>query len=101
MNTAHPHTHYIHRAGWLRAAVLGANDGIISTSSLLLGIAATEPTGNLLVLDSQRMNNSLVKVTVKKLAKPRLKSVNFTKESGKAGVFYGALNGQPGMFAGQ
>lgn len=50
MNTAHPHTHYIHRAGWLRAAVLGANDGIISTSSLLLGIAATEPTGNFLLI---------------------------------------------------
>ena len=31
--------HYSHRAGWLRAAVLGANDGIISTSSLILGFA--------------------------------------------------------------
>jgi len=48
--TAHPHTHHIHRAGGLRAAVLGANDGIISTSSLLLGIAATAPTGNLLLV---------------------------------------------------
>ena len=28
------------RSGWLRAAVLGANDGIISTSSLLIGVAA-------------------------------------------------------------
>ena len=50
MATLHPHTHHLHRAGWLRAAVLGANDGIISTSSLLLGIAATEPTGNLLLV---------------------------------------------------
>ena len=50
MATPHPHTHHLHRAGWLRAAVLGANDGIISTSSLLLGIAATEPTGNLLLV---------------------------------------------------
>lgn len=32
--------HYIHRSNWLRAAVLGANDGIISTSSLAIGIAA-------------------------------------------------------------
>jgi vacuolar iron transporter family protein len=32
--------HKIHRVGWLRAAVLGANDGIISTASLLLGVAA-------------------------------------------------------------
>jgi vacuolar iron transporter family protein len=32
-------THYIHRSNWLRAAVLGANDGIISVSSLAIGIA--------------------------------------------------------------
>lgn len=33
-------THYIHRSNWLRAAVLGANDGIISISSLAIGVAA-------------------------------------------------------------
>lgn len=33
--------HYISRIGWLRAAVLGANDGIISTASLIVGIAAS------------------------------------------------------------
>ena len=38
--SAHEELHYIHRAGWLRAAVLGANDGILSTSSLMIGIAA-------------------------------------------------------------
>lgn len=32
-------SHYIHRSNWLRAAVLGANDGIISISSLAIGIA--------------------------------------------------------------
>ncbi|MGZ6491674.1 MAG: VIT1/CCC1 transporter family protein, partial [Bacteroidia bacterium] len=32
--------HYIHRSNWLRAAVLGANDGILSTSSLAIGVAA-------------------------------------------------------------
>ena len=32
--------HYIHRSNWLRAAVLGANDGILSTASLALGVAA-------------------------------------------------------------
>jgi vacuolar iron transporter family protein len=32
--------HYVDRASWLRAAVLGANDGILSTSSLILGVAA-------------------------------------------------------------
>lgn len=34
------HYHHTHRAGWLRASVMGANDGIISTSGLLLGVAA-------------------------------------------------------------
>jgi vacuolar iron transporter family protein len=33
-------SHYIHRSNWLRAAVLGANDGIISISSLAIGVAA-------------------------------------------------------------
>src|ERR1700675_1045188 len=32
------------RIGWLRAAVLGANDGLISTSSLVVGVAAAEPS---------------------------------------------------------
>ena len=32
--------HYVHRTAWLRAAVLGANDGIISTASLIVGVAA-------------------------------------------------------------
>ena len=39
--SAHPDDpHFISRAGWLRAAVLGANDGIVSVSSLLTGVAA-------------------------------------------------------------
>lgn len=40
MNKSHKETHRIDRIGWLRAAVLGANDGIISTASLLIGVAA-------------------------------------------------------------
>ena len=36
----HFETHRIHRVGWLRAAVLGANDGIVSTASLIVGVAA-------------------------------------------------------------
>ncbi len=36
----HVETHRTHRVGWLRAAVLGANDGIVSTASLVLGVAA-------------------------------------------------------------
>jgi vacuolar iron transporter family protein len=42
--------HRVGRMAWLRAAVLGANDGILSTSSLLLGVAATHAThGNVIV----------------------------------------------------
>jgi VIT1/CCC1 family predicted Fe2+/Mn2+ transporter len=36
----HSEIHMVHRIGWLRAAVLGANDGIVSTSSLVVGVAA-------------------------------------------------------------
>ena len=41
------HVHRTHRSGWLRAGVLGANDGILSISSLVLGVAAahTDPHG--------------------------------------------------------
>jgi len=38
----HPELHRTHRIGWLRAAVLGANDGIVSTASLVIGVAAAE-----------------------------------------------------------
>jgi VIT1/CCC1 family predicted Fe2+/Mn2+ transporter len=40
---AHPERHLVKRIGWLRAAVLGANDGIVSTASLIVGVAAAEP----------------------------------------------------------
>jgi vacuolar iron transporter family protein len=36
------HVHRTHRSGWLRAGVLGANDGVLSISSLLLGVAAAQ-----------------------------------------------------------
>src|SRR5512137_2800177 len=38
--------HRTHRVGWLRAAVLGANDGIVSTASLIVGVAAAEANRN-------------------------------------------------------
>ena len=40
MSRLHRENHLVARIGWLRAAVLGANDGIISTASLILGVAA-------------------------------------------------------------
>ena len=46
----HPEVHRTQRIGWLRAAVLGANDGIVSTASLLVGVAAAETSrGNILL----------------------------------------------------
>ena len=42
--SAHAELHYLDRAGWLRAAVLGANDGIVSVSSLIVGVAAADPS---------------------------------------------------------
>lgn len=45
----HPERHTSHRVGWLRAGVLGANDGIVSTAALLLGVAAADPTTAVLV----------------------------------------------------
>ncbi|QHL87854.1 VIT family protein [Nibribacter ruber] len=42
--------HYIHRSNWLRAAVLGANDGIISIASLAIGIATASTTREPIVL---------------------------------------------------
>ena len=47
----HPNeTHFVTRIGWLRAAVMGANDGIVSTASLIIGVAAagTDQVGILL-----------------------------------------------------
>lgn len=46
MHPLHRETHLIERIGWLRAAVLGANDGIISTASLMVGVAAASTSSN-------------------------------------------------------
>jgi len=43
-------SHYIHRSNWLRAAVLGANDGIISISSLAIGVTAANSTRDAILL---------------------------------------------------
>lgn len=42
--------HRIHRSGWLRAAVLGANDGIVSTASLIVGVAAADAARGSIIL---------------------------------------------------
>lgn len=45
----HHEPHRLHHSGWLRAAVLGANDGIISTASLLMGMAAAQASATTLM----------------------------------------------------
>ena len=47
---SHAETHLVDRIGWLRAAVLGANDGIVSTASLIVGVAAASPNTNEVLL---------------------------------------------------
>jgi len=49
--SAHPDDpHYVQRGGWLRAAVLGGNDGIISVASLIIGVAAANPAPSVVVI---------------------------------------------------
>ena len=45
-----PENHYVNRSNWLRAAVLGANDGILSTASLVVGVAAASSTREPIIL---------------------------------------------------
>ncbi|MFT3748974.1 MAG: VIT family protein [Agriterribacter sp.] len=42
--------HYVNRSGWLRAAVLGSNDGILSTTSIVIGVAAANTDRNAIIL---------------------------------------------------
>ena len=46
----HEENHRLHRSGWLRAAVLGANDGLVSTASLIVGVAAAEVSQDNIIL---------------------------------------------------
>ncbi len=50
MRTLHLERHRTDRIGWLRAAVLGANDGIVSTASLIVGVAASNAAGSEIVV---------------------------------------------------
>ena len=50
MPTLHLEKHHTGRTGWLRAAVLGANDGILSTASLVLGVATAHGTHRSVVI---------------------------------------------------
>lgn len=48
----HKEDHYVNRSGWLRAAILGANDGILSTASIAIGVAAASDIRDPIVLAS-------------------------------------------------
>ncbi|PZQ79859.1 MAG: hypothetical protein DI549_18730 [Ancylobacter novellus] len=50
MRPRHSENHFVDRAGWLRAAVLGANDGILSTASLIVGVAAANADSGAVLL---------------------------------------------------
>lgn len=50
MTHHHLEKHYVNRVGWLRAAVLGANDGILSTTSITIGVAAATPSREAIIL---------------------------------------------------
>jgi VIT1/CCC1 family predicted Fe2+/Mn2+ transporter len=49
MENSHYERHFVARVGWLRAAVLGANDGIVSTASLIVGVAAASGRAEVLI----------------------------------------------------
>jgi hypothetical protein len=73
--------HRTGRIGWLRAAVLGANDGILSTSSLVLGVATAHAThSNVLALEGDPVSLKPVSAP-----KPPL-SRNFLREVCSAGT---------------
>ncbi|WP_417622971.1 VIT1/CCC1 transporter family protein [Parasphingorhabdus sp.] len=50
MSRLHDESHLLERVGWLRAAVLGANDGIVSTASLIVGVAAAATSQQTILL---------------------------------------------------
>jgi len=50
MRLSHPELHRTDRIGWLRAAVLGANDGIVSTASLVVGVAAASTNNSEIIV---------------------------------------------------
>lgn len=50
MSRLHTETHLVDRVGWLRASVLGANDGIVSTASLIVGVASASQSSSAILL---------------------------------------------------
>ena len=53
--------HYVNRVGWLRASVLGANDGLLSTTSIVIGVAAAQPEFIFYQIQIILFSNSMIK----------------------------------------
>ncbi|MCF1708901.1 hypothetical protein L0V05_08745 [Tabrizicola sp. J26] len=66
--SAHAELHHLDRAGWLRTAVLGANDGIVSVSSLIVGAAAAVPLAAALLARATQIIPAVVITTLSSLA---------------------------------
>ena len=80
MHIHHREGHATDRIGWLRASVLGANDGIVSTASLVIGVAAAQ-TGH----------NKIVQILLEKGASPNLATGN-----GDTALIYASMFGNAG-----
>jgi vacuolar iron transporter family protein len=72
LSRLHAETHLVARIGWLRAAVLGANDGIGSTASLIVGVASASATrGDVLVAGIAGLVAGAMSMVVRIYSSPR------------------------------
>ncbi len=83
----HSELHRTDRIGWLRAAVLGANDGIVSTASLIVGVAAAETThgsvliagvAGLVAVPCRWLQGSMYRSVLNRTRRMRISIVNVT-----------------------
>lgn len=67
--------HRANRAGWLRAAVLGSNDGLVSTSSLMIGIAAANKSDFLITAGLAGIAAGAMSMAVESMSQSNLKMI--------------------------
>ena len=80
MENSHYEKHFVARVGWLRAAVLGANDGIVSTAALIVGVAAASGRAEVLVAGAAGLASVLYVAGAAAGEPPPLKSVAYQPE---------------------
>jgi VIT1/CCC1 family predicted Fe2+/Mn2+ transporter len=66
-----PVQHYSNRSGWLRAAVLGSNDGIVSVASLIMGVAASGVSTHVILLTVRGLSDGAQSFSLKHVQLPR------------------------------